>query len=51
MSVCSGCEGKSGGGGGGGGGRAAARFVTTARFVTLVTKRATMSARFVTNEV
>ena len=29
----------------------AARFVTTARFVTKVTKRAAMPARFVTNEV
>ena len=29
----------------------AARFVTTARFVTQVTKRAAMPARFVTNEV
>ena len=29
----------------------AARFVTTARFVTKVTKRAVMPARFVTNEV
>ena len=28
-----------------------ARFVTTARFVTKVTKRAAMPARFVTNEV
>ena len=28
-----------------------ARFVTTARFVTKVTKRAVMPARFVTNEV
>ena len=30
---------------------AAARFVTTARFVTKVTKRAAMPALFVTNEV
>ena len=29
----------------------AERFVTTARFVTKVTKRAAMPARFVTNEV
>ena len=29
----------------------AARFVTSARFVTKVTKRAAMPARFVTNEV
>ena len=29
----------------------AVRFVTTARFVTKVTKRAAMPARFVTNEV
>ena len=29
----------------------AARFVTTARLVTKVTKRAAMPARFVTNEV
>ena len=29
----------------------AARFVTTARFVTKVTKRVAMPARFVTNEV
>ena len=29
----------------------AARFVTTARFVTKVTKRVAMSVRFVTNEV
>ena len=29
----------------------AARFVTTARFATKVTKRAAMPARFVTNEV
>ena len=29
----------------------AERFVTTARFVTKLTKRATMPARFVTNEV
>ena len=29
----------------------AARFVTTARFVTKVTKRAVMPARFVTNEI
>ena len=28
-----------------------ARFITTARFVTKVTKRAAMPARFVTNEV
>ena len=32
-------------------GLVAARFVTTARFVTKVTKRAAMPARFVTNEV
>ena len=29
----------------------AARFVTTARFVTKVTKRAAIPARFVTNEL
>ena len=35
----------------GGGGHVGARFVTTARFVTKVTKRAAMPARFFTNEV
>ena len=33
------------------GGCVAARFVTTARFVTKMTKRAAMPAHFVTNEV